>query len=290
VQGICGSTVVATGQANAYAIAVDDSNVYWTTSGNSGAILQAPVGGGGAIVLVSGSGQYPAGIAIDAHTVYWSNEIPGGGVLGVPIGGGSPKTLAGNLDTPLALFVSQGTLYFTLDPYQNPSGGGVMSVPLSGGTPTTIASGDNQPMSIAVGGGMVFWTDATDVMAAPVGGGAPITFAAQTYPYSVATDGSSVYFTSGLGGGAVFRQSISSGSRTALASNQYYPNAIVTDGTSVYWTTGQGGAGTVSKIPAAGGTPVALASSQAYPTSLALNSTRLFWVDFGDGTIRSVPK
>ncbi len=128
------------------------------------------------------------------------------------------------------------------------------------------------------------------LMAAPAGGGPAQTFASQTYPYSVATDGKSVYFTSGLGGGALYRQPIAGGAPAALATNQYYPNAVVTDGTSVYWSTGQGGAGTVSKVSVSGGTPVALATSQAYPTSLALNSTRLFWVDFGDGTIRSVPK
>jgi hypothetical protein len=64
----------------------------------------------------------------------------------------------------------------------------------------------------------------------------------------------------------------------------------VVDGTNVYWTTGQGGVGTVMMAAINGGTPVTLASGQAYPTWLAINSTRVFWVDFGDGTIRSVPK
>jgi hypothetical protein len=44
------------------------------------------------------------------------------------------------------------------------------------------------------------------------------------------------------------------------------------------------------KVAIGGGMAVPLATAQAYPTAIALNSTRAFWVDFGDGTIRSVPK
>jgi hypothetical protein len=44
------------------------------------------------------------------------------------------------------------------------------------------------------------------------------------------------------------------------------------------------------RAPIGGGTPVTLAANQADPSGLALNSKSLFWVDFGDGSIKSVPK
>jgi hypothetical protein len=290
VAGVCASVVVATAQSNAYAIAADDVNVYWTTNGTSGAILQAPVGGGGAKVIASGMGDYPAGIAVDANNVYWSNETPGGAIESVPIGGGVPKTLASNLDTPLALAVVGSTLYFTLDPYESMTGGAVMSVSVSGGTPVTLATSQDQPASIAVGGGSVFWTDQTDLMTSPVAPPSASSFAPGVYPYAVAVDSKNVYWTTGLNGGGVMQEPLVGGSPIALASAQYYPNAIAVDAQNVYWTTGQGGAGTVMKVAIGGGAPVALATGQAYPSGIALNSTSVFWVNFGDGTIRSVPK
>jgi hypothetical protein len=286
--GVCEATVVATDQANAFAIAADDSYVYWTTTGNTGAILKAPVAGGGATVLVSGSGDYPAGITIDSQWVYWSNEEPGGGVSAVLIAGGSPRTVMSGLDSPVALANYQGNLYVTLDPYMQTTGGGVVMSATTGGNPSTVASGQNQPTSIAAGAGGIFWTTATDLMT--TGSGGATTFVPMTYPVAVAVDAQNVYWTSELDMGAVVQEPVGGGAQIELASGQYYPNAIAVDGTSVYWTSGQGGAGTVMKVAIGGGSPVALATGQAYPSGIALNSTTVFWVNFGDGTIMSVPK
>ena len=44
------------------------------------------------------------------------------------------------------------------------------------------------------------------------------------------------------------------------------------------------------RAPIGGGPAVALATGQAYPTGIAINSTRVFWLNFGTGTINSVPK
>ncbi|HEY5243355.1 MAG TPA: hypothetical protein VIJ22_17865, partial [Polyangiaceae bacterium] len=290
--GVCGSVVVATAQANAYAIAADDVNVYWTTNGTSGAILQAPVGGGGAKVIVSGSGDAPAGIAIDANNVYWANEVEGGGIESIPIGGGTPKVIASNLSVPVALTVVGSTIYFTLDSFQSMTGGAVLSVDVSGGVPVTLATNQtlSQTSSIAVGGGTVFWTGYSDLLSSPVASPSPTSFAPQVYPYAVAADAKNVYWTSGLSSGAVMQEPLGGGPPITLASAQYYPNAIAVDASNVYWTSGQGGAGTVMKVPIGGGAAVALATGQAYPAGIALNSTTVFWVNFGDGTIRSVPK
>jgi hypothetical protein len=44
------------------------------------------------------------------------------------------------------------------------------------------------------------------------------------------------------------------------------------------------------RVPIGGGTPTPLAIGQGYPTGIAVNSTQVFWVNFGTGTINSVPK
>jgi len=293
VAGVCTSVVVATMQANAYSIAADDQNIYWTTEGtgmNAGDVLQEPVGGGTVTTLASGQSQYPGAIAVNGSDVYWTNQYQGGGLQFVPVGGGMAHPLASNLNTPAAIVITGSTIFFTLDPYGQPTAGAVLSMPIGGGTTTTIASGQNSPASVAVGKSSVFWTTANDLMFASLNAGKAKTFSAMTYPYSVAADQANVYWTSGIDSGAVFQEPAGGGATTTIASGQYYPNYIVVDGTNVYWTTGQGGVGTVMVAAINGGTPVTLASGQAYPTWLALNSTRVFWVDFGDGTIRSVPK
>ena len=108
-----------------------------------------------------------------------------------------------------------------------------------GGTPAALASGQtmSDPPSVAVSGSStVYWTTSTDVMS--YSGAGAQTFAANQYPYAVATDGTNVYWTSGLSNGAVMQQSTTGGSPIAIATNQYYPNTIAIDASNVYWTTG----------------------------------------------------
>jgi hypothetical protein len=254
--------------------------------------VQAPVAGGGATILVNSQNDYPAALAVVSGQVYWTDQIQSGSVSRVPIGGGMSIPIASNLSYPSALAASGGSLFFTTQSFTSMNGGAVQSVPVGGGTPKTIANSQmmGQTSSIAVGAGNVYWTTYADVMVAPAGGGAATQFATQQYSSAVAADSKYVYWTSSLQGGLVLQQSAKGGNVVTLASNQYYPNAIVVDATDVYWTTGQGGAGTVMKVAIGGGTPITLASSQPYPSGMALNSTTLFWVDFGDGTIRAVPK
>jgi hypothetical protein len=289
--GVCESAVVIGGQADAWTIAVDETNVYWSTQTSSptdynGAVRMAPVGGGPPSVVASALG-WPGGITVDATNIYWTDEI--GTVAKRAIAGGPITTIASNQNSPYGIAVDATSVYFTLDPYQ--AQGGVSKAGIGGGGGTTpIASGETTPMSIAVNANGIFWTTAVDLMTAPVAGGPAVAFATNQYPYAVTTDATNVYWGAGIDGGAIYKQKVSGGPTVTLAKNQYYPNAVAVDATSVYWSIGHGGTGTVAKVSKNGGTPITLAVNQAYPTGVAVNSTRVFWVNFGDGTIRSVPK
>jgi sugar lactone lactonase YvrE len=78
------------------------------------------------------------------------------------------------------------------------------------------------------------------------------------------------------------------GSVTTLAPG---PNTVAgglsVDATSVYWT--DSNAGTVMKMPLAGGTPTALASGLTCPNKTVVDATGVYWTDFCTGTVKKVP-
>ena len=289
--GVCGSVVVAQNQQNAFAITADDQNVYWTTTGINASILQAlPVDRGGASRARHQRERLPGG----DRRLRWTDLLGrrgrrhdqpdsrrGRDVVPARIerqfARGARDRRRRDLLRSVLLFGSTGT---------------IMSSPVAGtSTPLTIASAQSLQFNtgLAVSSSAVYWTTGNDVVTAPLSGGAK-TFSASTYPYAVATDGTNVYWASGLGNGQVMQEKASGGAAITLASNQYYPNTIAVDAKNLYWTTGQGGAGTVMSAPIGGGTPATIAANQADPAALALNSTRVFWVNFGDGAVASAPK
>jgi hypothetical protein len=86
----------------------------------------------------------------------------------------------------------------------------------------------------------------------PLTGGTPVTLASgQTFPWGVAVDAASVYFTT-------------------IGSNSMG---------------NQAGVGAVAKVPLAGGTPTILATGQDGPQGVAVDATSVYWVDNGSGLI-----
>jgi hypothetical protein len=99
-------------------IAVNATNVYWTTGpsnpGNS--ILTGPIGGGGVTTVVSGGAMIA--LAVDSAGLYWDN----GNVVQTPATGGGLVTLAPNQVATL-MTVDGTSVYWT-----NSTAGTVMKV------------------------------------------------------------------------------------------------------------------------------------------------------------------
>jgi len=113
-------TVFASNQAAAWAIAANDSNVYWTTlgsgSGTDAGVQRAPVAGGAPVSV--GPGDWPYALVIDDQRVYWANGGNGnytGQILSAPLTGGAATTLASKVLYPLTIEVAGGYVYF-IDP------------------------------------------------------------------------------------------------------------------------------------------------------------------------------
>src|SRR5262249_54130305 len=156
--GVCEAAIIISGEGDAYALAVDDARVYWSTSTTSsstlnGTIKMAPALGGPASLVADQLG-YPSGLAVDATNIYWTDAY--GTVKAKPIAGGPITTIASNQDSPYGIAVDATSVYWTLAPYQTP--GGVAKAGISGGGTMPIASGQSQPYSIALSANAVFWT------------------------------------------------------------------------------------------------------------------------------------
>ncbi len=185
-----------------YGIAVDASNVYFTTYAG-GRVKKVPIGGGSVTVLAENLNN-PCYLAVIGGNLYWTN-YGDGTVQTIPTSGtapGTPTTLAtdaaGNNANGIA--VSGSTVFFAAsnDP------GAIWTIPTTGGAkPSVIANKQDNAWGLTVHGGNVYWTNNDspgELVSVPMAGGTTTTLA--TFlddPTAVAADGTGVY-TAGDGG------------------------------------------------------------------------------------------
>ncbi len=210
-------TTLATGVA-ASSIAADGQFVY-VASGLGAGVARVPVDGGGAVTLATpDAGFAPAGLAIDTSNVYWPAPA-GGAILAVPKSGGAIATLVSNVGAPAGGYVS-GTSY------QNVASDGTSLV------------WNRYPGNASPSGGVLSVAIALD------GGAIPSLLydAGAATPFSVVTDGVSVYFLTAGNAPALMRAPLDGGAATVLANDQFAAGitgdpgpTVAVDGVSVYW-------------------------------------------------------
>jgi hypothetical protein len=247
---------LVSGQFSPWALTLDSANLYWVNYARDGndvsagyqcAIMQAPIGGGQAMVLATDQPRAYWDIAVDDTSVYWpanpSLDYPSGRVMKVPIGGGELVTLASDQYDPTGIAVDATSVYWSTEYYAT------MKVAKDGGTPVRLGSAG--PSRLATDASNVYVFSGELVVKVPITGGDATTLASNfvnLYPSGIAVDGTSVYWAvPGSGSnGVIGKVAKDGGTPIALISDQENPFAITVDANSVYWINADGG--TVMKL------------------------------------------
>jgi hypothetical protein len=284
--GATAGMTLAEGEDGPSSIALDGTNVYWTTRS---AVRRMPKAGGTPTSLFSAQ-ELPSDMIADDQNLYWANRtarrIMRGaktGGQGTPIGDGF-----GGLgqDAEFVYWLVDST---TTTPIT------VMRARKDGsGTPELLGSAPSlEPL--AVDGQFIYWPEANmgrRVQRMPKAGGAATDIYTASADRSVAVvrlDETSVYFaTRQLEAKTSTLEKLpkAGGAAVTLAGSLDAANAIAIAAGSVYWIARDDaglGPGYLARIPASGGTPITIASDVQSPIALAVDAEHAYWAEFGQG-------
>jgi len=228
-----GLTVLATNGGAGWGIAVDESDVYWSTNEPSptwGAVKKVSVSGGTVSVLYSPV-YLPRDVAIDANNVYFTGYE--GGTGQVPKAGGTAiNTITGY--GPWDVFADKSTGYSY---WLNWDLHSIQRVPIGGGTAQDVVKSlsfmDTIQSIAARDTSIVFASNSQVSEVSMFGGNVTVLAASQTNAYGIAADSSGVYWTSKTASGTITRYD--AGGVAVLATGQNMPTGIALDATTIYW-------------------------------------------------------
>jgi hypothetical protein len=150
---------------DAFGVAVDETQVYWTQFRPEGFVMRAPKGAApGSPVPVASGQASPYAIHTDSAFVYWTTFAapPLGAVMKAPKDGGEPVEVVSRQDKPSAVTTDAVHLYWAnAGPYGSLAGS-VWRIPKAGGRSLLLAVGQ-EPPAIAVDDRHVYWTSAGSV-------------------------------------------------------------------------------------------------------------------------------
>jgi hypothetical protein len=297
--GRCAPVVLAHGVREAWGLAVDSANVYFTSKvADTGYVMQCPLSGCATQVVLATNLDLPDRVAVDSKDVYWTVYGTGAGdgrIQACAIGGcgQKPTTLATGQDGPTGIAVESGRVYWT-----NAFGMSVCASGLgAGGSVTTLASHEANPFGVAADATGVYWVGGGEVRFCANGscGETPTTLAAgQSNPYFISLYDGGIYWSDEVASGSVVTcAEARCGATLSTIAAAAQPGGVAADGTGVYWVTSLMSTGAVESCGPNGcgdGGPVTLAAGQAYPFSVAVDDKAVYWTDYVGEQVMKIAK
>jgi hypothetical protein len=287
LEGQCAVQIAVSSHADQ--LALDDSDVYWTTAVDPGVVAAAPKVGGTAVTLASNQAM-PAEIAVDGAFVFWTNAHQGG-VFKVPIGGGALITLAPGDTGSTGLALDAAYVYWA-----NGNDAEILKVPKSGGSVVTLNVGVVQHVGrLRESNGALFWASSNasgPLVAMSVNGGAVVAVGSDPSAglNALAVNTASIYWATGaellavpVGGSTL---STLFGGRNGVN----LPVGLAVDPTDIYWADGQQGA--ILTRPLSGGSLATLlhGSVSDRPQSVAVDASNLYFTRQGANDVIRIAK
>ena len=185
-------TTVATVSVAPSRIAINDTNIYWTTCPDQAGDLLTVAKTGGTVTTLD-TGYCFSGLVADATRVYYGNYSTYT-VWSVASTGGKPSQIGPNQNRPGTMAQDDAYVYWV----NNAPDGSVVKAAKAGGGPIAITSNQAFPQSIAVDATNVYWSlrDEHSLVTAPIEGGTVTTIITGYDTFSgLAIDGSNLYWT-----------------------------------------------------------------------------------------------
>jgi hypothetical protein len=249
--------VLVEGQKGLAEVALDATNLYWTTGNGKGGgtVMKVALKGGAATKLVTVKDSElggPIGIEVDEKSVYWVVSTRFGSVQKVAKAGGAAVMLSEKQRSPYDIAGDANGVYWT-NFGSGTSDGTVMA--LAFGKP---GEKPKEPTPIATG---------------------------QKTPWSIAVDGTNAYWINKGPPGSVMKAPLAGGTAVSLASDQKATLLAVDPGPNgnVYWTSEDDD--TISMVPKAGGAITIIAKGQKSPSGILIDGATLYFVNTADGSL-----
>ena len=297
----CVPETLAAGLYMPGAIAVDDTNVYYS---DQTSVVAIPLAGGAPLSLAPGQGL-PTSLALEDGRLYWTNFTEGT-VRSVPVAGGTSTVLVSGQSYPQFVAVAAGEVYWVNSPGYPDT---VSVVPQEGGETVILYSTSNSIDSIAADASGAYFTvggdpgspDAGMLVHASPSGDEIVTLAdEQSSPHDVVVRDGQLYWVTGeqLNEQTLLTMPATGGTPTALATALGI-SALAVDDSDAYFATAATNPdpnGSLSWLPLAGGEPNVLVAGVSLVSGIALDRDFVYWIDAGPlleqfaGTVMRVRK
>lgn len=285
-----GLVVLASGQTQPWAVAVDDQNVYWTNSGSHGGLYKVPKVGGSPVPLYEGPMGSVESMALDSTYLYLPIE-PEDRIVAAPIAGGELKTIASSNPTS-AVALANGDLYWVEGSAGLNAPAVAKKVSVGGGDVTEIALPEGPTGRPTSSHSAIATTEAVYASFEAGGGivrialdGSPAVRIASGFARGLGADTDRIYFATDDAVNAIPKAGGSSSFLAAVPN----PIGLANDDAFVYFSD-VSPSGRILKVSKSGGTAASLAGEQGAPHGIAVDATHVYWSCIDEGTIKKIAK